>query len=965
MNKKKTDDTAKNIIDLIQDDEDVVKKESQNVFFSITKKIDNYVDFSKGSGSMKEWVELNRMIYGRKFSYNDSKIKMMLGNEDKKNLKLNKDGFLEKAPRIYLNQYQNDKARDKSLIKCRQSEFTENEINENIYLCVSRPYTNIRHIFPTAGLALQIAKEKISPAIEKSPKIVSYLKRPFNLSSKSFENGSFYTIDSSWTDYQGRGPSSDKLTFDEYESQNPQIEDVFSESTSHSSLGKKVRISTPKFPNSGIDFMFNKGSGYQWFAMCSKCKREQILTFPDNLINFFDVGFIDIVSEKYMKKLNKVYIGCKFCGKYIDRTSNFYLNNTKWVPLRKHLITERSSYQVSYMMLPWKTGKEILYKYHTFKFLHQWWNEIMGFAYLDKDAQVTREIFEQCQDKSFVNTYQKLGNARNISVGIDWGMISWVVIRANGFLPDKKKSRVIYAERIDNESLEKNGYKEPQQTDHAKRVVDIIRFFGAAIIVNDANGIGIDRNSYLVRKFPTRAYGAFYDTDERKKQKRKKNLIQPNWNESQKTVTVSRVGEFKIMLQEYEELKTVIPRLDPVIEEFIQHHANLVIEKYEDENTGAIYEVIGKTGQDHFCLKSGTMIITNYGEKSIESINSGDFVLTRFGYKKVIKRHENGIKETKKYKIGNSSLISTKRHEIWTINGFKQIATLTHKDICFIIPLESRILCNILQKIKLSIKELLLENIQMQKKEVVEYIMFRVQQILKKELEDCTKKYGKIDSEKYRKVLLSIIKIIILKTILLKILNVFLTNNIEKFMVKNILKIIEIKFWKILKKQGIFQRIGIKQKKGNFIIKNLQKILEKLFMKKFVKFVKQVLKHFLKKLKFVVINVILKKEEFLELIMKKDFVLNVKKNLLSTNILKQNLVEKNAFQKVYDLEVEEVHEYFANGILVSNSHADLYSNVGFKKIVNTDREVNAGSINPNSGISQDILEQIRKIEESY
>ena len=610
-NKKKSiQDFSEDVMDLIQDDEDATRRESEDIFSSIGKKIDNFVTFSKGTGDMKTYVEENRIIYGRPFSYEDGRVAMMLGDEDRKRLKLNKEEQLIKAPRVYLNQYQNDKAKDKSSIKCRQSEFTENEINTNIYLSVSRPYTNIRHIFPTAGMAQKISKEKISPAIEKSPNIVMHLKKPFNLLSKNFENGSFYTIDSSWTDYQGRGPSSDKLTFDEYESQNPQIEDIFSESTSHSSLGLKVRISTPKFPNSGIDLMFNKGCGYIWHTTCPKCKREQTLDFPDNLINFFDIGGgVDVTSKGYIKKLNKVYIGCKFCGAYIDRTEGFYLTNSRWISERFHLIYDRSSYRTTYMMLPWKTGKEILYKYHTFRFVHQFWNEIMGFAFLDKDAQVTREVFERCQDKGFVNLYQKLGQARNVSIGIDWGMISWVTVIANGILPDKKQPRVIYAEKIDENSLKKHGYTAALQTDHVKRVDDIIKFFSAKIVINDANGIGIDRNSYLVKKYPTRAYGAFYDTDERKKQKKKKNLIKPQWNEGQKTVTVSRVGSFKDMLHAYEEMKILIPRLDPTIEEFVQHHANLVIEKYEDEQTGAIYEVIGKTGADHMAHSTNYALI--------------------------------------------------------------------------------------------------------------------------------------------------------------------------------------------------------------------------------------------------------------------------------------------------------------------------------------------------------------------
>lgn len=772
-----------NIIDLIQFDDDIIKKESQDIFFSMKNRIKDFIEFSKGSGDMKTFVEENRVIYGRKFSYEDAKIGMMLGDEDKKNLKLNKDGQLVKAPRIYLNQYQNDKAKDKSCQKCRQcitkdsiiilnkkfgkikdlykekyrgeilnwdgekntlskvkdiwksgkkeiyriilknglyldcsaleriwednlkkivyaknlkignflkiykefkiykkihinligqeilknnqivcikkigeketydlsleninspyfyvngilvhnSELTENEINENIYLSVSRPYTNVRHIFPTAGMAQKISKEKISVAIEKSPNLAIHLKRPYNLLSKAFKNGSFYTIDSSWTDYQGRGPSSDKLTFDEYESQNPQIEDIFSESTSHSELGKKTRISTPVFPNSGIDLMFQKGCGYTWHITCPnpKCKKEQILEFPDNIINFFEIGGgISTVSENYLKKLNKVYLGCKFCGAYIDRTTQVYIKNSRWIPERPHLIHDRASYRITYMMLPWKTGKEILYKYHTFRFVHQFWNEIMGYAYLDKESQITREIFEQCIDPSFVNTYQRLGNAKNVSVGIDWGTVSWVTVVANNFLPEQKNPKVIYVEKIDDESLKKNGYSAAQQTDHVKRTCDIIKFFKARIVVNDANGIGVDRNSYLVRKFPTRAYGCFYDTDERKKQKAKKNLIKPMWNEGQKTVTVSRVGSFKNLLQRFEEKQLKIPKLDPSIEEFIQHLANLVVERYEDENTGALYEVIGKTGPDHLGHATNLALIGFEKIVNIDRENSGSGIIT-------------------------------------------------------------------------------------------------------------------------------------------------------------------------------------------------------------------------------------------------------------------------------------------------------------------------------------------------
>jgi len=590
LKKEEASEIINDITSIILNDDDQEKVEACKVFDLISNSISNYCEFTKGKGNLQEWIENNRMIGGRVFSYKDAEIEMMLGNKDKK---------IIEAPRPYLTQYINDTCKDKTVIKCRQSEFTENEINENIYLCASRPFTNVRHIFPTAGMAEKMAKEKISIAIEKSPKIITQLKKPFSMKSKEFKNGSFYTVDSSWTDYQGRGPSSDKITFDEYESQNPQVEDIYSESTSHSAIGRRTRISTPKFPNSGIDDKFNKASQYEWMITCPKCKKEQVMEFPENIRNFFDVDHAEPDDEKYLKKLDTVYIGCKYCGEYIDKTSQFYLKTSRWVPNKPHLIITRASYRVTYMMLPWKTGKEILYKYHTFKFIHQFWNEIMGYAYISPEAQISREIFEQCQDRTFVNQYKQIGNTKNVSIGVDWGEVSWVVVMANGFPPEVHKPKIIYIERIDNKSLQKHGFA-GRQIDHAKRVEKIAIFFKAAIIVNDANGIGVDRNSYLVGKFPTRAWGCFYDTGEIQRQKKKDMLIIPAWNQKARRVTVSRVGTFKAMIQQYEEKGIDIPRLDSNIEEFIKHHASLAIERYVDEKTDSLYEVVGHTGPDHY-----------------------------------------------------------------------------------------------------------------------------------------------------------------------------------------------------------------------------------------------------------------------------------------------------------------------------------------------------------------------------
>jgi hypothetical protein len=581
-----------------------VNRQSSEELFSASEVLDEYCKFSSGKNDHQDWVERNRVIYGKPFRYDSCGVKMMLGTKDKQ---------LERAPRPYQRQIINDRSSDKSIIKCRQSEQTETEVNDNIWIASTIPHAKVRHLFPTMGMGQQIAKEKISPAQMNSPNIRRLIKHPFNLTSKSYVNGSFYTIDGSWTDHGGRGPSSDKITFDEYETQNPQIEEIYSESLSHSAMAKKCRISTPLLPNSGIDLKFQQGCMYEWYIVCPKCKKRQMMSFPENLIGFFEASEEEMTTERYLKAVTKSYIGCKYCEAYIDKTSKHYIKTSRWIPQRKHLVGLRASYRITYMMLAWKTGVEILTKYHSFKFKHQFWNEIMGYSFVDPAAIINRGLFERNIDNSFKNEYRVTGQARNVSVGVDWGMTSWAVVRANGFNPDKKSSRVIYMERIDKKSLKERGY-DGGQLDHAKRVADISKFFRAKVIVNDANGIGVDRNAYLVKKFPTRAWGCFYDTDEIQKQKKKRETIEPQFSQKSRRVVVSRVGTFKLLMHEYEEDKSRIPALDPTTNEFIDHHANIVIQFMADSKTGQVYEIVGNTGPDHYAHAD------NYAKIGFDSI---------------------------------------------------------------------------------------------------------------------------------------------------------------------------------------------------------------------------------------------------------------------------------------------------------------------------------------------------------
>ena len=91
----------------------------------------------------------------------------------------------------------------------------------------------------------------------------------------------------------------------------------------------------------------------------------------------------------------------------------------------------------------------------------------------------------------------------------------------------------------------------------------------------------------------------------------------------------------------------------------------------------------GKTYQEHgHCFVGSTLITTILGQKRIDQIEVGDLVLTRKGYKPVLKVFNNGVKEVKSYFIGDKKLTCTPDHKIYTKNkGFTRVSLLMHNNI--------------------------------------------------------------------------------------------------------------------------------------------------------------------------------------------------------------------------------------------------------------------------------------------
>ena len=316
--------------------------------------------------------------------------------------------------------------------------------------------------------------------------------------------------------------------------------------------------------------------------------------------------------------------------------------------------------------------------------------------------------------------------------------------------------------------------------------------------------------------------------------------------------------------------------------------------------------------KDDACFVGSTLISTNKGLKRIDQLKSGDFVFTSQGLRKVNKVYHKGLKEIFVFKLKFSNfevkLECTKDHKVLINNQWKPISQLQKGDTVslFKYSMENHSHCTLEENISLM------------------------------EQNHFIGKFINYFLAKYQKVFTFITKMKIFTTTNLPILNLkkdsttlATTSKIELKQILNGLK--------DFKQQGLNrQKNGIQVKKGLSGINNTQKtsILGKLSHLKesasvAITYFKQI-----KNQGFVPINAKQNGVETMELMTLQKNVKNVKPHSVQTNMIKNNFAqtlvvkeiigEPKGVEEVFDLNIDEIHEYFANGLLVHNCDSLRY-----------------------------------------
>ena len=328
------------------------------------------------------------------------------------------------------------------------------------------------------------------------------------------------------------------------------------------------------------------------------------------------------------------------------------------------------------------------------------------------------------------------------------------------------------------------------------------------------------------------------------------------------------------------------------------------------------------------CFTADTLILTETGNKRIDEININEKVLTRKGYKKVIDKWDS-IADVYEIELKDGTKLKCTKDHKYFVNfiGYVKILSIFAENLKVCKYQSVKTGKNIFITMGGIIMQILRNRISMY---LISGVIF---------IKVCIDKCGMMYLVKFLKSTIFIIKMKIQKIIGLKILNLLKIQIIKDFIqlkeIRKILNHLRNGNKQVLKL--LLHGIKVKQVKNG--IYNMRKILNSdtsITEKINVNIAVVNLNDIQKKQDFVQTNVSLGGEDTINQIKKLQSVSLAEKNLKRLNICPIYIAQNNADQllilkelgikdikhlgkqKVFDITVEDSHEFFANNILVHN-----------------------------------------------
>lgn len=568
---------------------------------------------------------------------------------------------------------------------------------------------------------------------------------------------------------------------------------------------------------------------------------------------------------------------CKKCGEVLDDDTRI---DGEWV---KFADSEVSGYWIPLLICPWVSATDIVRKYYLAKYtghssIPYFYNKVLGLPYDGNENTLSKDSFMRA-----VSTRQKTDIVGRVIIGLDVGkMLHYVVGDSEGIF--------YYDEVLADES----GWKQ---------IEGLLQKYSDSILMVDSMP-DMYNPQRMKEMYPGRVFTCSF---QKSKESR---VVRFATGEDHATVTIDKDKMLDMLQSEIKDKRLLFFGTRDEWEDYYEHWSVLYKVIEEDPQTGKMeFTWHRKIPVDHWCFTAGTKIITDQGEKNIEDIQVGSRVLTRKGFKYV------KWTSSREEEVIQNVLEGTKDHPILTKeSGFKDLIALVYSDTVFTCHLNKfylTVLCFV---------DTLIRRI-----EPSEFTTYQTERNEAKELEGFMKRFIKPISVLYRKVLQYIIETTIHLIIRQRTWKQCHELSIKDNTIRSGSRIQRIgrKIWNTLEGSR-FWLIRSHVKKVN-IQNGERKSLEGFSNNSGLKSQENLYASFAGTMEKQ--NHQMEENSVHENVHEFSFLENGEKNIQTT--------KKGTRKIVYNFEVEDAHEYFANGILVSNCMGTVYYRAGRERFTET------------------------------
>ena len=450
----------------------------------------------------------------------------------------------------FLRAIYDDRAPHIVLSKAAQIGGTTAAILRAIHTCIIG--LDVMYFFPTRSDVLDFSRARVNPLVAENPFLAKLMADTDTMGVKKIGDAHLY-FRGMQSNVGMKSVPADLLVFDELDEAEPQAMAMAKERLGHSDYKRVFELSNPSLPDYGVDEIFQRSDQRHWTTRCAACGTWTALDqeFPRKLGQ--EVKII------LPRESGGFYRACPNCAAELDMAAG------DWVAQ----FPSRSihGYRISQLISSKVDPAEIMEEYRTTRYPERFYNLKIGIPWADLEHRVdTATVLALCGDQPMVESSEE-----RCVMGVDTGRGLHTVILETQ--PDDRQ-RIVHL-------VECHSFPE---------LDDLMRRFKVTRCVIDGMP-----ETHATKEFAGRHRGqvflCFFTESQRG---------EPRWDWDHRIVNVHRTDALDASRAAVREQMVVLPRRQPIVEEFAEHMSHDAKTLIEDEETGVKKYKYVKTGVNHY-----------------------------------------------------------------------------------------------------------------------------------------------------------------------------------------------------------------------------------------------------------------------------------------------------------------------------------------------------------------------------